>query len=647
VYFTPTEVVGAQVRLVDSVLRERLFCEQGFADERVLVVDPACGAGAYPLAILEHARDAHVRMRLFEALPGPAAIARARGLRVTECDALMVELDEDAPIVVCLGNPPYRRRTTNPSVAIDDFLTGVSGVHVKNLHNEYVYFWRWALRVACEARRGPAIVCLVTAASFLRGPAFVGMRRTLRSVLDELWLIDLEGDQRAARASTNVFPIRTPVAIALGVRYRNASQPTPARAHYTRIEGTAAEKLATLAGVGTPEDLAWRAAPSGWGEAFHARTRSDYWGWSALTELFPWQLSGAQLKRTWPIGSTSEVLCARWRHLLALPATERRRAFGPTRDRDLDSSPPDLLSFESRLRRLVDCSPETAPLEPVRYAYRAFDRHWVLPDARLGDFMRPSLWRASGPKQLFLTSMLTNVLGPGPAAVATRHVPDLDHFRGSFGARGVIPLWLDAAGSRPNVSGAWLERLSSRYGFSVAAPELMAYCYAVLSAPSYTRRFADELRTPGPRVPLPGDEATFRRGVSLGESLLRVHTYRRVRPSAARVVDELDSAYPDAYRYDADRERLWLAGGCVGPVGREAWAYSVSGYAVVNGWLRRRIRRTGKSPLDAIGPSRWEPQLTRELLELLWLIEATLALGPALDALLDQTIGTSGTRRPL
>jgi hypothetical protein len=57
----------------------------------------------------------------------------------------------------------------------------------------------------------------------------------------------------------------------------------------------------------------------------------------------------------------------------------------------------------------------------------------------------------------------------------------------------------------------------------------------------------------------------------------------------------------------------------------------------VKGWLRRRISRTGKSPLDAIGASRWEPQLTRELLELLWLIEATLALGPDLDALLDQT----------
>jgi len=459
----------------------------------------------------------------------------------------------------------------------------------------------------------------------------------LRNALDELWLIDMEGDQRAARASANVFPIRTPVAIALGVRYGSTSESAPARVRYTRLAGTAAAKLARLASVGKPEDLEWQSAPSGWDDTFHPRARSDYWRWPALTELFPLQLSGAQLKRTWPIGPTPDVLCARWRHLLALPVAERRAAFGPTRDRNVDSSPADLLDAQCRLQPIIELGEEAVPLEPVRYAYRAFDRHWVLPDARLGDFMRPGLWRAAGPEQVYLTSMLTNVLGPGPAAVATRYVPDMDHFRGSFGARGVIPLWLESAGLQANVSGAWLERVSSRYAFGVAAPELMAFCYAVLSAPSYTRRFAEELRLPGPRVPLPLDKATFCRGVSLGQALIALHTYRRVAPGVARVIEEPDCTYPTAYRYDGDGERVWLAGGWIGPVSREAWAYNVSGYRVVKGWLRRRIRRTGKSPLDAIGPSHWESRLTRELLELLWLIEATLALGPDLDALLNQT----------
>jgi hypothetical protein len=79
-----------------------------------------------------------------------------------------------------------------------------------------------------------------------------------------------------------------------------------------------------------------------------------------------------------------------------------------------------------------------------------------------------------------------------------------------------------------------------------------------------------------------------------------------------------------------------LGDACFGPVSPEVWGYAVSGYRVVNGWLRRRVLRRGKSALDAIEPPRWDARLTTELLELLWLVEATLARGAALDALLDQ-----------
>ena len=55
---------------------------------------------------------------------------------------------------------------------------------------------------------------------------------------------------------------------------------------------------------------------------------------------------------------------------------------------------------------------------PVRaYAYRSLDRRLCLADARLGDFLRPSLWWVAGPRQVYLGSLLTGALGPGPAAM--------------------------------------------------------------------------------------------------------------------------------------------------------------------------------------------------------------------------------------
>lgn len=52
VYYTPTSVVQAQVRLVDQVLRTQFGRRYGFGDESVVTLDPATGSGTYPLAVL-------------------------------------------------------------------------------------------------------------------------------------------------------------------------------------------------------------------------------------------------------------------------------------------------------------------------------------------------------------------------------------------------------------------------------------------------------------------------------------------------------------------------------------------------------------------------------------------------------------------
>src|SRR5258708_3267671 len=50
VYYTPGPVVRAQVRLAADLLEQRLGGAAAFGDERGLMVDPATGSGAYPLA---------------------------------------------------------------------------------------------------------------------------------------------------------------------------------------------------------------------------------------------------------------------------------------------------------------------------------------------------------------------------------------------------------------------------------------------------------------------------------------------------------------------------------------------------------------------------------------------------------------------
>jgi hypothetical protein len=737
VYYTPHEVIRAQVRLVSDLLVNRFGKDLSYADD-VVFLDPAAGTGPYPLAAIQHGLDL-VRDRFgpgavanyattmagnvnaFEILVGPYAVAHLRltqeildndgelppdGVHVYLTDTLESPyahpeeqqvlpllyqplsreherartVKRDTKVLVCMGNPPYDRQQIDPDdpmterkggwirfgdggpgqrTLLDDFLDPVKdaglGVHAKNLYNDYVYFWRWALWKVFDSTDGPGIVSFITASSYLRGPGFAGVREVMRRTFDEMWIIDLEGDNLGARKTENVFAIQTPVAIAIGVRYGEPQPDTPAEVHYSRISGTRAEKLNRLDSIGKFADLSWQGALKGWVQPFLPRVAGNWYSWPNLTDLFPWQHSGAQFKRTWPIAESRDVLDSRWHALLAAPAAERTPLFRTTRDRSPERQYPALDGSPHREPSINSLSSGELPPEIVRYAYRSFDRQWAIADARVGDFLRPVLWQSLGPRQVFMTSLLTNVLGLGPAATVTALVPDLHHFRGSFGGADVIPLWRDAAATDPNVTAGVLDALASALGEPVSAEDLFAYCFSILASPEYVERFSEELTVPGPRIPITKDPACFRGAVALGRRLLWLHTYGsrfvpdgerpgRVPQGQARCTKPVPSdpdRYPESFTYTEATRTLHVGDGEFGPVSPEVWSFSVSGLQVVKSWLDYR-KRSGagrkSSPLDDIRPTQWPTEFTTELLELLWVLEATVEMFPELAANLDAII---------
>ncbi|MGB2613364.1 MAG: type ISP restriction/modification enzyme, partial [Phycisphaerae bacterium] len=77
------------------------------------------------------------------------------------------------------------------------------------------------------------------------------------------------------------------------------------------------------------------------------------------------------------------------------------------------------------------------------------------------------------------------------------------------------------------------------------------------------------------------------------------------------------------------------------PVAPEVYEFEVSGLKVVQSWLGYRKKEPkGKksSPLDKINPDKWPTEFTTELLELLWVLEATLAEYPAQAKLLSAVV---------
>ena len=306
------------------------------------------------------------------------------------------------------------------------------------------------------------------------------------------------------------------------------------------------------------------------------------------------------------------------------------------------------------LRTLADEPISAASRRIVRYQYRSFDRQWVFEDPRLAALERPSLWSSLSPSQMFLVSKPTHPIGGGPAATAATSVPDLHCFRGSFGGKDIIPLYRDAEGA-PNVDPKLLEAVGKAQGTeeSVVVESLFAYTYAVLAGTDYSTRFAEELKTPGPRVPLTGDAPLFLEVAEFGRQLLWLHTYGErfdkgrgplLVPSIVVKGELTLPSKPSDIKYDASKQSVKVGTGAVSGVVPEVWTFEVSGMQVVKKWLGYRTSKgagrsaSTSSPLDHIRPTEWLDEWTTELLELLSVLQRTLDLQPEGIELLDRIV---------
>jgi Type ISP C-terminal specificity domain len=329
-----------------------------------------------------------------------------------------------------------------------------------------------------------------------------------------------------------------------------------------------------------------------------------------------------------------------------------------TRDRTMASRLAGLAGGD-RLRALSD----EIHLEPPirRVLHRSFDRKWLVADSRVIDFPRRELWRAAiYPEQLFLVEQHAQVIGSGPGVVVSALVPDNDCFNNRGGR--ALPVY--HPDGRLTSGAKLLGALSKRLGVEVRGLDLLCYVAAVVSHPGYTARFAEQLETPGVRVPVTADAEVFTRAVELGREVVWASTYgqRCADPTAGRPAGDvtlLDGRQPmslDGIPHtpegmpatiehssddpDTETDDVLLVGASrFRPVPTAVWRYDVGGKPVLRQWFAYRKREPGgrmTSPLDLIVADRWSHEDTVELRELLSVLRRLTDLAPAQAELLDQ-----------
>ncbi|GGZ30840.1 type ISP restriction/modification enzyme [Streptomyces poonensis] len=729
-YYTPTALVDEMVRLVDEILRLKLDCPEGFADERVAIIDPAMGTGTFLSSIIDLVADrrssggndgfraeavedlsrrligfekqmaayAVAQMRIAQTLRAQDAHVPLRDLRLHLTDTLadpwrpsdlfdvggaaMAPLRKDAEkaslikreerLTVVIGNPPDRERAQGEGgwieagseghgpPLLDRFrLGGRNGRHEFKLKNLYVYFWRWATHKVFEQHapgHQQGVVAFVSTAGFLRGPAFQRMREYLRSTCSEGWIIDLTPEEgKQPPVATRFFPaVQRELAVAIFVRRRDANPSEQAPVHYIALHGSREEKTARLRSL-TIHDPGWQDARADWYALFTPAPDRDWDTFPALDSLLPWYKPGFKPNRTWVVGPDPEVLRQRWDRLVHEPdasmqralmkETPDRRASGPVR------------AFPGLPVPRKPLSAERGPCpEPVRIARRSFDRQWLIPDGRIVDRPRPELWHAERDDQLFIIEQHRQPISSGPALVFASLVPDMHYFNNNGGR--VLPL--RHPDGTPNTAPGLLEHLANSYGLtSVSVEDFAAYLAGVTAHPAFTETFAEELNSPGVRLPLTADRDLWHEGVRLGRRVLWASTFgdryvdaadgrpagsggvRAVTPPITYSTRIAPTPLPDAFDYDERRQAVIIGTGVFTGVDARMRNYEVGHRKVLDQWFAARSSRpTGRigSPLDLMRSERWRSQWSDELVDLLSVLRHLTKIEAEQASLLAQVI---------
>ena len=378
-------------------------------------------------------------------------------------DANAIKREEE--ITVVIGNPPYKEKAKGRGGWIEAGTDGLEAplsrwmpppewgvsAHGKHLYNLYVYFWRWATwkvfgtgyrdSTGQEKEDRIGVVCFITVAGFLNGPGFEKMRSDLRRECSHIWVIDCSPEGHQPEVATRIFQgVQQPVCIVLGVRPAGNDADEPADVMFHALsEGPRQDKFTELADLSV-DDGKWTAAPGGWRAPFLPK-RAGAWGtFPALKDLFIYNGSGVMPGRTWVIAPDASSLEDRWKRLVAEKDPEEREIlFNPHQNGDRTStkvSNSGLAGHEFRSTSVANDS--GSAVTPCRYAFRSFDRQWIVPDKRLINRPNPTIWSAHSDRQIYLTAPEDRTPTAGPSASFTELIPDLHHYHGRARHRNVL-----------------------------------------------------------------------------------------------------------------------------------------------------------------------------------------------------------------
>ena len=459
------------------------------------------------------------------------------------------KVKQETPVLVILGNPPYKRY---PGVGMSEeqdltlayrATKQVELFEKKALNDHYIRFFRMAERRITE-KTGQGVICFISNYSWLDGLAFAGMREHYLEAFDIIRLDNLNGDKYKTGKTTpdgtpdpSIFStpddqVGIQVGTAITTLVRQSDHAPAGTVGIRNLWGQNKRQELMATAESNPAELYDNFKPTlPLGLPFAQITVSDDWQhWPTLPGLFLTSFSGASTNRdSFLVDIDLDRLNLRIVDYFngALTHEEITRRYPVIMTT--------MKHFNARLIRdalLKHGGPHD--INFVRFVYRPFDTRWLYWEANtklLNDK------RADYKSHVFEgnISLVSQKKPRGewsyPQVISNMGCLDLMD-RGAS----CFPMWLRdyAFGTefiggfkcRPNLSDAAQSYLV-RVGLGVE--DLFHHVLAILHDPAYREANSGALRMEWPRIPLPG----WPNGDTPGAAG-RVAGIRRPRPGACR-----------------------------------------------------------------------------------------------------------------
>jgi hypothetical protein len=535
-------------------------------------------------------------------LPGMSSLA--------EESKLAGKVKKETPILVVLGNPPYSGHSSN----IGDWISKeiktyyqVDGKPLgeknpKWLQDDYVKFIRFAQWKIDQA--GEGVLGFITNHSYLDNPTFRGMRQSLMASFNHIYLLDLHGNSLKKERcpdggeDKNVFDIRQGVAIGLFIKQKGLKK----KVAHAEQWGLRKDKYDWLLNndLHTTKWKPIRPKPEFY--LFVPRDEAalnQYDRYPKVTQIFPVNCLGFQTHRDdFVIDLDKETLKRRIMMFrdTKMPDDLIRQTFDLTDNRDwkMSAKRKAIIADEDWKEKITPC------------LYRPFDARWIFFHDEVVDRPRKDVMRHMMQDNLALNTVRQTKMSEWRHAVVSNLMAPAVYVEIKDGSN-LFPLYLypdtdkkdlfsavESRHKQPNIHPGLLTALSKAYGKKPTPEEIFYYIYAVLYSPAYRTQYAEFLKADFPRVPLTKNHKLFSGMGELGKQLVELHLLKS--PTLDHPTIQFQGKSDnriEKQRYSEKDQRVYInTSQYFEGIEPEVWEYQISGYQVLDKWLKDRKTRT-------------------------------------------------------